>query len=257
MCMLYIQFMQAATSVFIQYSKLPYPRMQPLPRCTSPLPWRVVAYATKTSLRWPAGTLSWQLQGGTWYKHLDGRLMALYWPWMEPPTASRWSTVQKQVIVIVTDRQFLCEHWCGLQLFPGAGWHLIGWEHTAVHIIYGLVVLYNCSVYVCIYVLYKCSVLSGCLVVYVCLHIFVLGKMVAKNQFCSPCPVSLFSSFHICTHAVTPNPPVITNVTSLNSTSISLDWTHDKTCFESAPLVKWEQWLALFLAEPTLSVWWL
>ena len=96
-------------------------------------------------------------------------------------------------------------------------------------------VLYNCSVYVCIYVLYKCSVLSGCLVVYVCLHIFVLGKMVAKNQFCSPCPVSLFSSFHICTHAVTPNPPVIFNMTSL-STAISLNWTHDKTCFESVPL---------------------
>ena len=47
---------------------------------------------------------------------------------------------------------------------------------------------------------------------------------------------SLFSSFHICAHAATPNPPVITNVTSLNSTSISLHWTHDKTCFESVPL---------------------
>ena len=36
--------------------------------------------------------------------------------------------------------------------------------------------------------------------------------------------------------AATPNPPVITNVTSLNSTSISLNWTHDRTCFESVPL---------------------
>ena len=36
-------------------------------------------------------------------------------------------------------------------------------------------------------------------------------------------------------HVATPNPPVITNVTSL-STSISLNWTHDKTCFESVPL---------------------
>ena len=47
--------------------------------------------------------------------------------------------------------------------------------------------------------------------------------------------VSLFSFFHICTHAATPNPPVITSMTSL-STSISLNWTHDKTCFESVPL---------------------
>ncbi len=47
--------------------------------------------------------------------------------------------------------------------------------------------------------------------------------------------VSLFSSFHKCTHAATPNPPVITNVTSLN-TFISLNWTHDKTCFENVPL---------------------
>ena len=38
-----------------------------------------------------------------------------------------------------------------------------------------------------------------------------------------------------CPFAATPNPPVITNVTSL-STSISLNWTHDKTCFESDPL---------------------
>ena len=36
-------------------------------------------------------------------------------------------------------------------------------------------------------------------------------------------------------YAATPNPPVITTVNSLN-TSISLTWTHDKTCFESAPL---------------------
>ena len=52
-----------------------------------------------------------------------------------------------------------------------------------------------------------------------------------------PCSiVSLFSSFHICAHAATPNPPVITRMTSLNSTSISLNWTQDKTCFESVPL---------------------
>ena len=36
-------------------------------------------------------------------------------------------------------------------------------------------------------------------------------------------------------YAATPRPPVITNVNSLN-TSISLTWTHDKTCFESAPV---------------------
>ena len=35
--------------------------------------------------------------------------------------------------------------------------------------------------------------------------------------------------------AATPNPPVITSMTSL-STSISLNWTQDKTCFESVPL---------------------
>ena len=77
-----------------------------------------------------------------------------------------------------------------------------------------------------------------------CLHILVLGKMAAKINFvvlalfnCVSLHilVSLFPSFHICTHAATPNPPVITNVTSLN-TSISLNWTHDKTCFESVPL---------------------
>ena len=72
----------------------------------------------------------------------------------------------------------------------------------------------------------------------ICLHIYVLGKMEAKIKFVQCLPYSivyLFSSFHICTHAATPNPPVITNVTSL-STSISLNWTHDKTCFESVPL---------------------
>ena len=36
-------------------------------------------------------------------------------------------------------------------------------------------------------------------------------------------------------YAATPNPPVITRMTSL-STSISLNWTQDKTCFESVPL---------------------
>ena len=41
--------------------------------------------------------------------------------------------------------------------------------------------------------------------------------------------ISLFACADI------PNPPVITNMNSLN-TSISLTWTHDKTCFESAPL---------------------
>ena len=61
--------------------------------------------------------------------------------------------------------------------------------------------------------------------------------MEAKIKFvqCLPYSIaSLFSSFHICT--ATPNPPVITNMTSLNSTAISLNWTHDKTCFESVPL---------------------
>ena len=72
----------------------------------------------------------------------------------------------------------------------------------------------------------------------VCLHILVLGTIQAKIKFVQSLPfsiVSLFSTFHICTHVATPNPPVITNVTSL-STSISLNWTHDKTCFESVPL---------------------
>ena len=55
------------------YSSLP---MQPPPRCTSPPPWWVVAYATMTSLRWPAGTLRW-LMGGTRYHHLVGRVMVL------------------------------------------------------------------------------------------------------------------------------------------------------------------------------------
>ena len=36
-------------------------------------------------------------------------------------------------------------------------------------------------------------------------------------------------------YAATPNPPAITIMTFL-STSISLNWTHDKTCFESAPV---------------------
>ena len=72
----------------------------------------------------------------------------------------------------------------------------------------------------------------------------VLGKIEAKSVPCSIVSlfiimlnsiVSLFSSFHICTHAATLNPPVITRMTSL-STSISLNWTHDKTCFESTPL---------------------
>ena len=36
-------------------------------------------------------------------------------------------------------------------------------------------------------------------------------------------------------YTATPRPPIITNVNSL-STSISLTWTHDKTCFESAPV---------------------
>ena len=44
---------------------------------------------------------------------------------------------------------------------------------------------------------------------------------------------SLFLS--LLTHAATPNPPVTTNMNSLN-TSISLTWTHDKTCFESIPV---------------------
>ena len=68
------------------------------------------------------------------------------------------------------------------------------------------------------------------------LHILVLGKMKEKTKLPLPYSItSLFSSFHKCTHAATPNPPVITNVTSL-STSISLNWTHDRTCFESVPL---------------------
>ena len=67
---------------------------QSLPRCTSTPPCLVVEHATTTSLRWPAGTLRWQFLGGTWSKNLGGRIMDLYWPWMEAPTRSSSSTVQ-------------------------------------------------------------------------------------------------------------------------------------------------------------------
>ena len=48
------------------------------------------------------------------------------------------------------------------------------------------------------------------------------------------------SNTHVCllyvyTHAATPNPPIIATVNSSN-TSISLSWTHDRTCFESVPV---------------------
>ena len=40
---------------------------------------------------------------------------------------------------------------------------------------------------------------------------------------------------HMYTYAATPNPPIITTVNVFN-TSISLNWTHDRTCFESVPV---------------------
>ena len=47
--------------------------------------------------------------------------------------------------------------------------------------------------------------------------------------------LNTFSYLFSFSFAATPNPPVITNMTSL-STSISLNWTHNKTCFENVPL---------------------
>ena len=40
---------------------------------------------------------------------------------------------------------------------------------------------------------------------------------------------------HMYTYAGTPNPPIIATVNFFNA-SISLNWTHDRTCFESAPV---------------------
>ena len=49
------------------------------------------------------------------------------------------------------------------------------------------------------------------------------------------CIISFIYRYPPCPCAATPNPPVITAVNSFN-TSISLNWTHDRTCFESVPV---------------------
>ena len=67
-----------------------------------------------------------------------------------------------------------------------------------------------------------------------CIMCSVMSKMAIgiKNELGE---VYLNPLIHMYTYAATPNPPVITTVNLFN-TSISLNWTHDRTCFERAPV---------------------
>ena len=47
--------------------------------------------------------------------------------------------------------------------------------------------------------------------------------------------ISFLYGYPLCPCTATPNSPVITAVNSFN-TSISLNWTHDRACFESVPV---------------------
>ena len=49
------------------------------------------------------------------------------------------------------------------------------------------------------------------------------------------CIILFIHRYPLCPCSATPNPPVITAVNSFN-TSISLNWTHDRTCFENIPV---------------------
>ena len=51
-----------------------------------------------------------------------------------------------------------------------------------------------------------------------------LALLPSLYVYCSKCPLFLYTA--------SPNPPVITTINSFY-TSISLYWTHDKTCFEN------------------------